>query len=287
MVVGYLDSDVDHVDRLGRPRHSPQNAAAVAAGGDASSPGTPSTTCPNYGVFDEYRYFVPGTRGCTVDVEGHRVALAICEDLWQDGGPVTWARESGAELLVVINGSPYERNKDDTRLDLCSRRAREAGMPLAYVNLVGGQDELVFDGDSLVVDRDGRGARPGPSVRHRRCLYVDLPPGAGTAHDLAPRLDDVAEVYAALVCGLGDYVRKNGFSSVVIGLSGGIDSALTAAIAVDALGAETRVRGRDAELVLLAALPRRRRRTSQPAPGSRSVRCRSLRSSRRSSRSCT
>jgi NAD+ synthase (glutamine-hydrolysing) len=237
VVVGYLDSDVDHVDRLGRPRHSPQNGAAVLqAGGVAAR--YAKHHLPNYGVFDEYRYFVPGTRGCTFDVDGHRTALAICEDLWQDGGPVTWARESGAELLVVINGSPYERDKDDTRLDLCARRAREAGMPLAYVNLVGGQDELVFDGDSLVVDRDGHLLARAPQFASA-ILYADLPPGAGTEHDVAPRLDDVAEVYSALVCGLGDYVRKNGFSSVVIGLSGGIDSALTAAIAVDALGADS------------------------------------------------
>jgi NAD+ synthase (glutamine-hydrolysing) len=192
---------------------------------------------PNYGVFDEYRYFVPGNRGCTVEVDGHRVALSICEDLWQDGGPVVWARESAAELLVVINGSPYERNKDDTRLTLCRRRAREAEMPLAYVNLVGGQDELVFDGDSLVVDQNGEVLARGPQFSVD-IVYADLPPEPTAQPSIAPRLDDAEEVYQALVCGLRDYVHKNGFTTVLIGLSGGIDSALTAAIAVDALGAE-------------------------------------------------
>jgi NAD+ synthase (glutamine-hydrolysing) len=236
VVVGYLDAARDHVDRLGRPRHSPQNAAAVIREGEVVARYA-KHHLPNYGVFDEYRYFVPGESPCMVDVAGHPVAIVICEDLWQEGGPVAWAKEARAELIVVINGSPYERNKDDTRLELCARRSREADMPLAYVNLVGGQDELVFDGDSLVVDAKGavlaRAAQFVPEV-----LTVDLFEGA-IAPQLQPRLDDAAEVYQALVCGLGDYVRKNGFSSVLLGLSGGIDSALTAAIAVDALGADS------------------------------------------------
>jgi NAD+ synthase (glutamine-hydrolysing) len=236
VIVGYLDTDVDGPDRLGRPRNSPQNAAAVLRDG-AVVTRYAKHHLPNYGVFDEYRYFVPGTRGCTVEVAGRRVALSICEDLWQEGGPVEWARESDAELLVVINGSPYERNKDDTRLALCSRRAREAGMPLAYVNMVGGQDELVFDGDSLVVDQDGDVVARGPQFASS-IIYADLPLKTTAQPSIAPRLDDVDEVYQALVCGLRDYVRKNGFSTVLIGLSGGIDSALTAAIAVDALGPE-------------------------------------------------
>jgi NAD+ synthase (glutamine-hydrolysing) len=234
VVTGYLDAADDHADRLGRPRHSPQNAAAVIRDGQIIARYA-KHHLPNYGVFDEYRYFVPGSASCIVDVAGRRVAIAICEDLWQAGGPVTWARDGGADLLVVINGSPYERDKDDTRLELCARRAREAQMPLAYVNLVGGQDELVFDGDSLVVDAGGsvlaRAAQFVPQV-----LLLDL--DAGGPGVVEPRLDGVAEVYQALVCGLGDYVRKNRFGSVVLGLSGGIDSALTAAIAVDALGAE-------------------------------------------------
>jgi NAD+ synthase (glutamine-hydrolysing) len=234
VVLGYLDSAPDHTDRLGRPRHSPQNSAAVIRDGRVQAVYA-KHHLPNYGVFDEYRYFVPGDKGCTVEVDGRRVAIAICEDLWQDGGPVVWAKDSGADVLVVINGSPYERNKDDTRLDLCQRRAVEAGMPLAYVNLVGGQDELVFDGDSIVVDASGvvlaRAAQFSSEV-----LVVDLDAPRGP--EIPPRLGDAEEVYQALVCGLRDYVHKNGFRSVLLGLSGGIDSALTAAVAVDALGAE-------------------------------------------------
>jgi len=236
VVVGYLDTDVDGADRRGSPRHSPQNAAAVLRSG-AVMARYAKHHLPNYGVFDEYRYFVPGTKGCTFEVDGHRVALSICEDLWQDGGPVVWASESEAELLVVINGSPYERNKDDTRLALCRRRAREAGMPLAYVNMIGGQDELVFDGDSLLVDHKGDVLVRGPQFL-TAIIYADFPPDPTAQHPITARLDEVEEVYEALVCGLRDYVHKNGFSTAVIGLSGGIDSALTAAIAVDALGAE-------------------------------------------------
>jgi NAD+ synthase (glutamine-hydrolysing) len=237
VVVGYLDAARDRVDRLGQPRHSPQNAAAVIRGGTVIARYA-KHHLPNYGVFDEYRYFVPGNSSCVVDVAERRVAIVICEDLWQGGGPVMWSKDAGADLLVVINGSPYERNKDDTRLQLCAQRARDAEMPLAYVNLVGGQDELVFDGDSLVVDADGGiVARAGQFTVET--LIVDLF-GSETGSELSPhpRLGDVAEVYRALVCGLADYVRKNGFSSVIVGLSGGIDSALTAALAVDALGAD-------------------------------------------------
>lgn len=238
VVVGYLDSETDGADRLGRPRHSPQNAAGVLRSGEVIARYA-KHHLPNYGVFDEYRYFVPGTQGCTVEVDGRRVALAICEDLWQEGGPVTWAAESKADLLVVINGSPYEQEKDDTRLELCQRRAGQAGMPLAYVNMVGGQDELVFDGDSLVVDAAGKVLARGPQFT-TAIVYADYPsgtsPGNSPGAAIPPRLADTEEVYQALVCGVRDYVHKNGFASVVIGLSGGIDSALTAAIAVDALG---------------------------------------------------
>jgi NAD+ synthase (glutamine-hydrolysing) len=212
---------------------------------------------PNYGVFDEYRYFVPGTGTTIVRVDGVDIALAICEDLWQDGGPVAEVSATGAGLLVVINGSPYERNKDDARLELCSRRAREAGCALAYVNLVGGQDELVFDGDSLVVDAQGVLVARAPQFAESLLVVdLELPMADPTTsrssaaigfpvphHEplpavVAQRLSDHAEVWAALVLGLRDYVGKNGFRSVVLGLSGGIDSAVVAAIAVDALGAD-------------------------------------------------
>ncbi len=194
---------------------------------------------PNYGVFDEARYFVPGDAPLVVDVDGTEVAIAICEDLWQDGGPVAWTRESGTPVLAVLNASPYERDKDDVRLALCQQRARESGAVLAYVNLVGGQDELVFDGDSLVVSPDGTVLARAPQFEPA-LLVVDVDPAhpRPTAGALATRLDSLAEVYGALVLALRDYVDKNGFRSVLLGLSGGIDSALVAAIACDAFGSD-------------------------------------------------
>ncbi|MBI1376876.1 MAG: NAD+ synthase [Frankiales bacterium] len=255
-VVGYLDRISGAAPVLGRPRNEPQNAAAVITGGRVVARYA-KHHLPNYGVFDEYRYFVPGTGSTVVRVHGVDVAVAICEDLWQDGGPVSEVRAAGAGLLVVINGSPYERNKDDVRLELCSRRAREAGCALAYVNMVGGQDELVFDGDSLVVDAEGDLLARAPQFEES-LLVVDLdlpladpttsrsvaslgfplPPYEPQPAPLADRLSDDAEVWEALVLGLRDYLRKNGFGSVVVGLSGGIDSAVVAALAVDAIGAE-------------------------------------------------
>jgi NAD+ synthase (glutamine-hydrolysing) len=277
VVVGYLDRRAGHQPRIGVPAGSPQDAAAVLHGGSVAITSA-KHHLPNYGVFDEFRYFVPGdtlpvfrlTAGDGGQVD---VAVAICEDLWQDGGPVAVTRQAGASLLVVPNASPYERNKDDVRLELCQRRAREAGTVLAYANMVGGQDELVFDGDSIIVAPDGtvlaRGpqfdealvladldlavADPGlPAGRQRanaadgtsmtidRVELAPLPapePDAPlSAPMLWPRLPDLAEIYGALELGLRDYVRKNGFSSVIHGLSGGIDSALVATIAADALG---------------------------------------------------
>jgi NAD+ synthase (glutamine-hydrolysing) len=236
VVVGYLDrADPDPAapTALGRPRGGPVNAAAVIQGGRITHRYA-KHHLPNYGVFDEFRYFVPGTTPTTFPLGDRRIALAICEDLWRDGGPVQWARDASADLLVVINGSPYERNKDDVRLALCQRRAREAGCTLAYVNLVGAQDELVFDGDSLVVDAESRVLGRAPQF-DEALLLVDV---TAAPAPTAVRLDDAAEVYAALTVGVRDYIRKNGFTSVLLGLSGGIDSALTAAIACDALGAD-------------------------------------------------
>ena len=282
VVTGYLDRRTGLAPRVGLPAGAPLDAAALLHGGAVAATSA-KHHLPNYGVFDEYRYFVPGDTlpvfrlpsddGGPVDV-----AIAICEDLWQEGGPVTVARAAGAALLVVPNASPYERGKDDTRLALCQRRAREAGAALAYVNMVGGQDELVFDGDSIIVDAAGRLLARGPQFEDA-LIVTDLElPAADLAHgpgdtpadaadgtvitihrlDLAagpapvpalpaapdvlpppvlpPRLRDCAEVYAALVTGVRDYVRKNGFGSVIIALSGGIDSALTATIAADAIG---------------------------------------------------
>ena len=171
-------------------RTLPQNCAAVIHGGRVVGRYA-KHHLPNYGVFDEYRIFAPGESLTVVRVRGVDVAIAICEDLWQEGGPVAQTRDAGAELLLVINGSPYEREKDDTRLELVRRRAAQAGCTLAYLNMVGGQDELVFDGDSMVVgDRRG-GARPRPAVRRvtwssstwswprRRSTPADLPEGVG------------------------------------------------------------------------------------------------------------
>ena len=256
VVIGYLDRLDDDEDRLGRPKGAPVNAAAVLQQGRIVARYI-KHHLPNYGVFDEFRYFVPGDAPCVLRLCGVDVALAICEDLWQEGGTVALARGSG--LLLVLNGSPFERNKDDVRLDLCSRRAAETGAVVAYVNMVGGQDELVFDGDSLIVRPDGDVvARAAQFVDEILLADLELPAGsrsdaltledpqprptATLSERVAPRTEDAEEVYGALVVGLRDYVDKNGFDSVILGLSGGIDSALVAAIACDALGAD-RVHG--------------------------------------------
>ncbi|WP_055591184.1 NAD+ synthase [Peterkaempfera griseoplana] len=259
VVVGYLGRSA---------KEAPQNCAAVLHGGRVATRFA-KHHLPNYGVFDEYRYFVPGDQLSVVRLHGVDVALAICEDIWQDGGRVTAARQAGAGLLLVVNGSPYEREKDDVRLELVRRRAAEAGCTLAYLNMVGAQDELVFDGDSIVVDAAGEVLARAPQFAEG-CVLVDLElPAAEADADssgetvadglrvertvlggeplpapehpvvpgVAPRMGDEEEIYAALVSGTRAYVQKNGFRSVLIGLSGGIDSALVAAIAVDAVGA--------------------------------------------------
>jgi len=309
VVAGYLDRRKDLAPRTGLPIGAPQDAAALLYGGRVVVTSA-KHHLPNYGVFDEFRYFVPGD---TLPVfrlpadggEEVDVAIAICEDLWQDGGPVAACRRAGAGLLVVPNASPYERGKDDVRLDLCVRRAREAGAALAYANMIGGQDELVFDGDSILVAADGallaRGpqfeealvvadldlpaadpartpadqpvdAGDGTTITIRRVTLAPSPeapsrgaPSPEASGDIEPdgieetaevagasgfpvvirpegagmfwpRLSDPAEVYAALVTGVRDYVAKNGFRSAILALSGGIDSALTATIAADAIG---------------------------------------------------
>lgn len=253
-VVGYLDAD----------SAGARNALAVLHAG------RPVATyfkyhLPNYGVFDEDRYFVPGDTLTVVRVGGVDVALTICEDLWQEGGPFAVARSARVGLVVNINGSPYELEKDDVRLELVRQRAAEAGATVAYVNMVGGQDELVFDGDSMLVAADGRllarapqfterllvhdlalpaavAGAPGGDLGPMRVVRVDVcgdlpaPPPPAAEGGLAEPLDDEAEVWQALGLGLRDYVTKNGFHSVVLGLSGGIDSSVVAAIAVDALG---------------------------------------------------
>lgn len=247
VVVGTLSHSGRTDTPVGTPRNEPMNAAWVLSGGEVVARYA-KHHLPNYGVFDEYRYFVPGDAPCVFDVAGTKVSLAICEDLWQEGGPVTWARDADAGLLLVLNGSPFEEEKGDVRLNLCRHQALEAGCALAYVNMVGGQDDLVFSGDSMVVDSTGE-LRARAKQLKPDFLMVDLDPGTGMIlppqHDaveaetpVQPRLDESEQVYLALTIGLRDYVLKNGFESVVLGLSGGIDSALVAAIASDALGAE-------------------------------------------------
>ena len=215
---------------------------------------------PNYSVFDEYRIFIPGDELLVLRIKGADVALIVCEDLWRDGGPVARVLEVDAGLLVVINASPFERDKNEVRLPLVTRRAIETNTTVAYVNIIGGQDDLVFDGDSVVVDGAGTILARAPQfVEH--LLVVDVEVSAATEAklpdsvtrvtladgpgqqpaletDLAILPEDREQVWNALVLGLRDYVHKNGFRSVILGLSGGIDSAVCAAIAADALGAD-------------------------------------------------
>ena len=247
VVVGFLDGPTD-----GGPR--PVNAAAILHRGEVKGRYI-KRHLPNYGVFDEFRNFEPGQnslifRHCAVDI-----TLLICEDIWQEGQVMAEVGQRGPGLIAVINGSPYEKEKDDIRLGLTQRRAIGAGAPLCYVNMTGGQDDLVFDGDSIVVDASGKVVARAPQFEEG-LMVVDLDLKANSATPdliltdgplspytkvvpgVAIRLGEEAELWSALVMGLRDYVRKNGFSSALIGLSGGIDSALVASLAVDALGPE-------------------------------------------------
>ncbi|WP_433312554.1 NAD+ synthase [Micromonospora chersina] len=267
VLVGYLDADgPPQVSADAEPGRGARNAAALLHGGAVVATYF-KHHLPNYGVFDEDRYFVSGDALTVVRIGGVDVALTICEDLWQAGGPFAVARHAGVGLVLNINGSPYELNKDDIRLPLVRRRAAEAGAAIAYVNMVGGQDELVYDGDSMIVDATGTLLARAPQfVEHLLVHDVDLPPAkepadgeqaAGGMRIVRAKVSDIlppapvgeaavggiiapvadeAEVWQALVVGLRDYVNKNRFPSVVLGLSGGIDSAVVAALAVDALG---------------------------------------------------
>jgi NAD+ synthase (glutamine-hydrolysing) len=247
-IVGYLDQ----VDG------KPQNMVAVIAGGQVKARYA-KCHLPNYGVFDEFRNFVAGDSTLVVRIHGIDVGIAICEDLWIDGGITAQLAERTPGLVIVPNGSPYERAKDDVRLALVTKRAREAKAPLAYVNMTGGQDDLVFDGDSIVVNSDGAVIARAPQFEDG-VMIVDVDVAAGTSTPdviisedsveiakpsipgIAHRLGDEEEMWNAIVVGLRDYVTKNGFTSVLVGLSGGIDSALVAALAIDALGPD-RVHG--------------------------------------------
>ncbi|HEU5003004.1 MAG TPA: NAD+ synthase [Actinomycetota bacterium] len=225
-----LSAVVGFVDRSGGQLF---NAAAVLVNGAVGAI-YHKHLLPNYGVFDEQRYFSPGSGIVLAEAAGTRIGVTICEDLWRPDGPHAACAAAGAEVIVNINGSPYQRGKGALRQELLRTRARQTSATFAYVNLVGGQDELVFDGQSCVVTPDG--ALVARAVQFAEdLLVVDLP---ATTPLLAPEMGSAEEVYAALVLGVADYLGKNGFASACIGLSGGIDSSLTAAIAADALGPE-------------------------------------------------
>jgi len=216
------------------------NSAALIGGGIVAAIHR-KAELPNYKVFDEKRYFQPGAQPSVVDVQGFRCGLLVCEDIWEPE-EAQMARSDGAELLIVINASPYEIHKQRERETVARARVLDVGLPMAYVNMIGGQDELIFDGNSFVMNAEGAVVMRAPAflegtfsvdfVRESRGRVVPQP-----GH-IEPELSDEASVYGALVVGVRDYVNKHGFPGVVMGLSGGIDSALTLAIAVDALGAD-------------------------------------------------
>jgi len=267
--LGELVVVVGHPDGPFEPRLTSSNASPSAIAQNRASVIHRGTVLakyskhhlPNYSVFDEYRIFIPGDELMVLRLRGVDVALIICEDLWRDGGPVARVLDSDASVLLVINASPYERDKDEVRLPLVTRRAKESDTTVAYVNIVGGQDDLVFDGDSVVVDGHGEILARAPQFAEH-LLLVDLDPPVTREHavpdyvrrvvieigeaperealpaDIAELPDDRAQLWGALVTGLRDYVEKNGFRSVTLGLSGGIDSAVCAAIAADAIGAD-------------------------------------------------
>jgi NAD+ synthetase len=209
------------------------NALAVLRGGRVAATYR-KQQLPNYTVFDEERYFVAGRDPCIVDVDGVPIGLIICEDCWFPG-PSRQAQEAGARMLVVANGSPYHTRQQALRREQVGARARETGLPVVYVNRVGGQDELVFDGASFVADASGNVAQQLPAWHETLALATFE---NGTPKPVRSSLDAELEphVYAALVMGVRDYVGKNRFPGVLLGLSGGVDSALTLAVAVDALG---------------------------------------------------
>ncbi len=261
VVVGHPDGP--HAPRTLGTSNAPtaiaQNCASVLQHGVAQARYV-KHHLPNYSVFDEYRIFIPGDELLVMRIRDVDVALVICEDLWRDGGPVSRVLDADAGLLLVINASPFERDKNEVRLPLVTRRAVETETVVAYANIVGGQDDLVFDGDSVVVDERGEILGRAPQF-DEHLLIVDVEPNAATdpvevdhvarveltartateapcAPDIAELPADHEQLWNALVLGLRDYVEKNGFRSVVLGLSGGIDSSVCAALAADAIGGD-------------------------------------------------
>lgn len=265
VIVGFPHGPLDqHPDNSHSPSASAYNSAAVLQDGRVIGIYN-KHHLPNYSVFDEYRIFRAGTDALIIHVAGADVALAICEDIWREGGPISAISDVKPSLLLVINGSPFEREKDEVRLPLVQRRAEQVNAPTVYLNLVGGQDDLVFDGGSFVTAASGTVlARAHQFVEQTLLVDIDVKessthgsqigPGvavveAGAGHPeratrskvssaIAPQLDINEQIWHALVLGMRDYVEKNGFRSVILGLSGGIDSAVCAALAVDAIGAE-------------------------------------------------
>ncbi|MGI9017138.1 MAG: NAD+ synthase [Euzebya sp.] len=243
LVVGYVE-DLEAQPPIGwRPVASEAttypplaNAAAVLRDGGIHA-NYRKQRLPNYGVFDEARYFMAGYDPCTFTVDGVTVGVTICEDLWGLGGPVEAAAAAGADIVLNLNASPFTQGKRVEREYWAGIHTDSTGAWLVYVNQVGGQDEVVFDGDSFVMAPDGTITARLPQFR-QDMVVVEVGGDSAPVMPLQPHLDPVGEVYQALVCGTGDYVRKNGFSSVLIGLSGGIDSTLVATVAADALGPE-------------------------------------------------
>ncbi|HLY15861.1 MAG TPA: NAD+ synthase [Bryobacteraceae bacterium] len=238
VIAGYVGPSQSHTGKRAT------NSAAVLAGGEILFRQT-KMLLPTYDVFDEARYFVPADAQCLYSLDGHRVALTICEDAWNDKqfwdrplyrrDPVQELAARGAEILISINASPYHMGKRALRREIFEATARRHAIPVVYVNQVGGNDQLVFDGTSFAIDAAGRMVASAASFAEDLVMF-DSDSGTGTRH--AGLEDECEAVYEALVIGTRDYIRKCGFSRVLIGLSGGIDSSLTAAIAVDALGAE-------------------------------------------------
>ena len=243
LLVGYLGES---------PSGRPQNCVAVIYRGEILATYI-KHHLPNYGVFDEYRNFAPGNHSLVVRVAGVDIGVAICEDIWQAGGPVAELAKRSIGLLLVPNGSPFEANKDDARLALVQQRAIELSAPLAYINMTGGQDDLVFDGDTIVVGSQGELIARAPQFEDGLMIIdldvklassdpdliisnTPLPKYKANVPGVARRLGDEDEIWQGLVIGLRDYVEKNNFKSVILGLSGGIDSALVAALAADAIG---------------------------------------------------
>jgi NAD+ synthase (glutamine-hydrolysing) len=225
LVLGYPEREKDHV----------YNACALLRDGEVVAKYR-KQHLPNYSVFDEKRYFQAGDSSSVAEINGVAVGFSICEDIWMPG-TTTQAKQAGARLILNLNASPYHVEKSREREQVLRNAVAESGLPIVYLNLVGGQDELVFDGGSMVMDAEGKVVFRAPDFSEG--LYtVDFEDAQPLAGEFAATLRDEESVYQALALGVKDYVRKNGFNGVVLGLSGGIDSALTLAIAVDALGAD-------------------------------------------------